>query len=98
LALQVCKLFPGKHKREIIREPLAVAIHLANQLPGLDPIQLRQVLVEHDLLPADQQNGLLDAFRGHGIRSRHDAPREGNVVPQGDRTGTGSGIGCSPAC
>jgi len=50
-------------EHEIIRKPVNVPLHGLHENLGLNPVQLRQILVEQDLLAAYQQNRSLDLRR-----------------------------------
>jgi hypothetical protein len=52
----------GQAKHEIIRESLDVSLNRPGEIPGLDAVELGQVMVEHDLLAADEKDSSLDAL------------------------------------
>ena len=60
MAPQTLRLFVVQPEHQIFRESGWVALYCPVQLPCLDPIQLREISIEHDLLAADGMDECLD--------------------------------------
>src|SRR5437667_6582643 len=59
---QVGEFFRRELEHEVRREPRLVSLHGSIERLSLDAIQLRQVLVQHDLLASNKQNRPLNAL------------------------------------
>src|SRR2546426_10318978 len=62
-----CHLLVSELKHEIFREAVLIAPDLFPKADRLNPIELRQVAVEHDLLSANQEDSPLDTFKGNEL-------------------------------
>ena len=59
---QTRNFFSGKAKHEIARESIKIPRDLLIESLRRDAIERRKVCIQDDLLPANEQNGLLDSF------------------------------------
>jgi hypothetical protein len=59
------ELLDSQLEHEIRRKSVQIPFHGPDQGLGLDSIQQREVGIEHDVLPAQPQDGRPNPFNGH---------------------------------
>src|ERR1035437_2426375 len=63
LAFQVCNFLWRKLKHKVIRESFEVAFNGTIQRAGVNAVKFCQMIVEHHLLTANQEDEILDSFQ-----------------------------------